>query len=260
VKHLKTVFILFLQVVIFTSCLTTKQTNLLQPPGGDIPRYSQAKKIGEYTIKPGDELRVQISVPGDNSKTESLYRLFTIDDSSVDLGDNKLRTLAVSPEGNIYFPYIGDIYVAGKTTIDVQTELETRVNREILSGENCLVYVRLGNRYFSVIGESHAGRYPINKEQLTIYQALSQSMDVNPYGDRSKVKIIRRTMDGTLIKIFDLRSAEIVNSEFYYVQPNDVIYIQPLPRQFWGVNSFGSVFAIITTVSSLGIMIYNLAK
>jgi polysaccharide export outer membrane protein len=111
-----------------------------------------------------------------------------------------------------------------------------------------------------VIGESRVGRYPIAKEQTTIYQALAQSQDINPYGDRSKVKIIRQTDSGTVVKTFDIRSKDIINSEFYYIQPNDVIYIQPLGRQFWGIDSFGAIFAIISTVASIGLVIYNFSK
>jgi polysaccharide export outer membrane protein len=122
--------------------------------------------------------------------------------------------------------------------------------------ENCLVFVRLSNRYYSVMGESAAARYPMATEQLTIFQALAQSKDILPYGNRAQVRIIRNTPQGTQIKTFDLRSEEIINSEFYYVQPNDVIYIQPLGRQFWGIDSFQSIFGLVSTVASLGIVIF----
>jgi polysaccharide export outer membrane protein len=267
-KQLKIIVVVCLQVLLFTSCLTTRQTNLLQFPGGNIPVYPPERKIGEYIIKSGDELNIQIKVPETNVQTALLFNLFTgtVNNSNnnainnIYSDENNLTSFSVSPEGNIYFPYLGLIPVAGQTTQDVQTELETRINREILVGESCFVFVRLNNRYFSVIGESNAGRYPIAKEQLTIYQALAQSRDIHPYGNRSEVKIIRRTLKGTVIKTFDLRSAGIVNSEFYYIQPNDVIYIQPLGRQFWGINSFGSIFAFVSTISSLSILIYHLTK
>lgn len=254
------VVVLFL-LVLLPSCLTTKQTNLLQEPGGSIPTYPSVPELGEYRIKAGDELRVLISVPQDNESSAALFSLFSYSQSGgVDGGGGRIRTLTVSPQGHIYFPYLGDIYVAEKTTLDIQNLLESKINTDLLVGEGCIVHVSLANRFFSVIGESSSGRYPIAKEQLTIFQALSQSRDINPYGDRSKVKIIRESERGTVVKTFDLRSKDVVNSEFYYIQPNDVIYIQPLGRQFVGINSFGSIFAIVSTVASLGIMIYNLAK
>ncbi len=247
-------------MIAFSSCLTTKQTNLLRETGtGDIPAYQEIQSIGEYTIKPGDEIGVMISVPQQSFQTEALFSLFT-SNSGGQRDDNKLRTLAVGPDGFIYFPYLKDIYVAGKTTLQIQQELETRINRDLLVEEGCIVHVYLANRYFSVIGESSVGRYPIAKEQLTIFQALSQSKDIKQYGNRAKIKIIRQTENGSEIRTFDLRSEDIVNSAYYYVQPNDVIYVEPLGRQFWGVNSFASIFAIISTLTTLGVTIYNLTK
>ena len=235
-----------------TSCLTTKQTNLLQPPGGGVPSYPQAQEPEEYKIKPGDELSVQIRVPSNNARTAALFSIFSGGGSD----GNKLYSLAVTPEGMIYFPYIGDIQVAGKTILNVQQEIESKISQTILSKEGFLVYVSLANRFFSVIGESGVGRYPIVKEKMTIYQALSQSRDINSYGNRTCLKIIRQTLDGTVVRSFDIRSKTIVNSEFYYVQPNDVIYVEPMSSQFMGLNTFSSIITTITGVLSVAALIY----
>lgn len=257
---LNSVAVICLLLPLFTSCLTTRQTNLLQEPKGGIPSYPQSEEAEEYTIKPGDELNVRISVPKESSETEALFGLFSAGGYMGQTETNKIRTLTVSPEGNIYFPYLGDMDVLGKTTLEVQTELESRINRDLVADEACLVIVSLENRFFSIIGESAAGRYPIAKERLTIFQALSQSKDINPYGNRAEVKVIRQTETGSEIRTFDLRSEDIVNSAYYYIQPNDVIYIKPLKRQFWGINSFGSVFAVLATSVNLAVVVYNLFK
>lgn len=260
-KIIRITTLILLVAGLFSSCLTTKQTNLLKDPGGDIPHYPKVEAIGEYQIKPGDELLVQITSAGFDTRTEQLFSLFSSkNNSSNQSSDNrtKLRTLTVDPDGTVYFPYLGLIPVKDMTTSEIKQLLEDRLNKEIT--ESCFVEVYLENRYFSVIGESRVGRYPIAKEQMTIYQALAQSQDINPYGDRSKVKIIRQTDSGTVVKTFDIRSKDIINSEFYYIQPNDVIYIQPLGRQFWGIDSFGAIFAIISTVASIGLVIYNFSK
>jgi len=136
--------------------------------------------------------------------------------------------------------------------------LEKRLNEGI--ADDCFVRVSIENRFYSVIGEASAGRYPIIKEQMTIFQALAQSGGIKSFGDRKHVKIIRQIEGATMIKSFDLRSQDIINSEFYYIQPNDIIYVQPLGRQFLGLTSFGAVFAVVTTVVSLGLMIYNFVK
>ena len=255
-KKIKLLIVFISSVFLFSSCLTTRQTNLLSKSE---PHYPPVEAMGEYTIKPGDELFVQISVLEENSETARSLQLFF--SRNTNTTNYKLSSFAVSPEGTIYFPYIGNISVVGKTTLEIQTDLEKQLNQDLFAyDESCIVFVGLNNRYFSIIGESSAGNYPIAKEQTTIYQALSQSRDVAPYGNRAKVQIIRQTVTGTTIRTFDLRSKDLINSEFYYIQPNDVIYIRPLGRQFWGINSFGAIFAIVSTVATLGISVYNLTK
>jgi len=256
-KKFRVLIVFISSVFLFSSCLTTRQTNLLSKSE---PHYPPVEAIGEYTIKPGDELLVQISVLEENSETARSLQLFFLRNNT-NTTNSKLSSLAVSPEGTIYFPYIGDISVVGKTTLEIQTDLEKQLNQDLFAyDESCIVFVGLKNRYFSVIGESSAGNYPIAKEQTTIYQALSQSRDVASYGNRAKVQIIRQTETGTTIRTFDLRSKDLINSEFYYIQPNDVIYIRPLGRQFWGINSFGAIFAIVSTIATLGISVHNLTK
>ena len=254
-------FLLFLGFIL-CSCLTTRQTNLLREPGGGIPAYPRVQGIAEYRIKPGDELNIQISV-FDDDNTSRLYALYNI---ALNAGGftaggmlgNDIRIFAVSPQGNIYFPYLGDIYVKDMTTFEIQELLTSRLTKGISS--QCFALVTLVNRSFFVIGEGGTGMYPIEKEQTTIFQALAKSRDIKMYGNRAKVKIIRQTANGTDMYTFDIRSKDIVNSKFYYIQPNDVIYIQPLGRQYLGITSFGAVFAMVSTFISIGLSIYNFVK
>jgi Periplasmic protein involved in polysaccharide export len=255
-KKTGVIILVFIQLFFLCSCLTTKQTNLLQDATHTVPHYSSSEIMEEYKIKQGDELTVLINSLRQD-QTDQLFYLFSPRNVMMD-GESKLRSFSVSPEGTIYFPYLGDITVKDLTTLEVQELLTQKINEQI--SEDCLVQVYLGNRFFSVIGESNAGRYPIAKERMTIFQALAQCRDIHPYGDRSKIKIIRQTESGSIIKTFDIRSVDIVNSEFYYIQPNDVIYIQPLQRQFLGLSSFSTVFAVISTAASLGFAIYGLFK
>ena len=251
--------VIILQVLFLTSCLTTKQTNLLQEPGLGIPSYPKVNTpVEEYRVKIGDQLTIVVTTNPMDILTSQLFSYFSARSMASNATGDALRGFPIKTDGTIYFPYLGDIYVRGKTILEIQQLIEQRINESI--SDDCIVRVFLENRYYSVIGESMAGRFPIVKEQMTIYQALAQCKDVNPYGDRKQVKIVRQVDGATVIKVFDIRSKDIVNSEFYYVQPNDVIYIQPLGRQFLGLSSFGAVFAVVSTVVSLGLMIYNLVK
>lgn len=267
-KVLKVVLLIFAQVLIFSSCVTTKQTNLLQEPGGSIPSYPVVKGIMEYRIKPGDVLAIGVSFPKEMAETQRLFSLFSATAKTETIGNNDMGSLSVSPEGDIYFPYLGNINVANKTTTEVEEVIKNQLNENFISEEvikigslsGCIVSVTLGNRYYSIIGAASAGRYSMLQEHINILQALAQSGDLDTYGNRAKVRILRETEGGLEQRIFDIRSEELINSEYYYIQPNDIIYVEPMSRRYFGMDSFSSVFGLITSVASIGITIYNLVK
>ena len=124
---------------------------------------------------------------------------------------------------------------------------------------DCDVDLRLTNSYFTFIGQAGTGKYPIARERLTIYQALAISGDLKPFSDRKKVRIIRKNNDKTEVKTFDLRSKDIINSEFYYIRPNDIIYVPSFNGQFFGIASFSNLLSTITSTLSFGVLIYSLS-
>ena len=245
-------------ILLLSSCLTTRQTNLLVDDGSYNKGTSEKEALSEYRICFGDELHISVKslVP----ETNALFSLFSFFDQGQGMHSqigSSLASFPVYADGTIDFPYLGSVSVIGKSTLEIQLMLEEKLKVITL---DCAVRVSLSNRFFSVIGESSVGRYPIAKEKTTIYQALAQARDIRPYGDRTQVKIIRQTETGTMVKVFNVQSQEIINSEFYYIQPNDVIYVQPMSRQFWGMSSFGAVFTLISTAFSFGLTIYQLVK
>lgn len=242
----------------FSSCLTTRHTNLLVDDGNPRVETNEKNALDEYRVCAGDELR--ISILSLNPETNTLFSIFSpsiLISQSQDHASSGLSSFTVHPDGTIDFPYLGALPVKGKTTLEIKLMLEKEL--EVIT-KDCSVQVSMNNRYFSVIGESRAGRYPIMKERTTIHQALAQAYDILPFGDRSEVKVIRQTETGTVIQVFDVRTQHILDSEFYYIQPNDVIYIPPMGRQFWGISSFGALFAVFSTITSVGLLVFKFVK
>ena len=120
------------------------------------------------------------------------------------------------------------------------------------------VEVNIVRRSFSVISDRGSGVFTIQKEKVTIFEALAMAGDIGDFGDRSKVRIIRETEGETKVKIFDIRSNDIVNSEFYYIEPNDVIYIQRIKGQSFGINSVTTTISVAATTLAFGGFIYGL--
>lgn len=177
-------------------------------------------------------------------------------------GTNELYTYLVDEEGNIDFPTIGKIYVQGLTTREVKYKLEEELGtllKEIPGYSTISVEVNIVYRSFSIIG-AQSGRYTINKEKMTIFEALAMAGDLSEFNSRKEIKLVREKNGVTTIKTFDVRSEDIVNSEYYYIEPNDIIYIRQIPGYSFGINHVTTVIGVTAATISFGVFIYSIVQ
>lgn len=254
VKHLKILIYLLLANLFFlSSCITPKDTNLLQDIKKD---YSTVPPPGEYRVIPGDVLRIVVYIYDDN-ESKALFNGFLPRAVGAEINpghtgggyvssdtDNAIP-IPVYADGTLNFPYVGRVFVEGLTLLEIRELLSSRI-KEI--SKTAAVNVSLYNDYFSIIGESGASRIKMRSNSMTIYQALSIANSISSYSALNRVSIIRQTKDGTRVMTFDLRTDEIVNTEYYYIQPNDVVYFPQKSSRFFGAtNSFGAFFGLIVS-------------
>jgi polysaccharide export outer membrane protein len=166
----------------------------------------------------------------------------------------ELITYTVNESGFISFPHLGEIEVAGKTVIDIQDQLQERIQEYIT---NISVYVTLVNRPITILGEVNSpGVQLINRNQVTVFEALAAAGDINDWGNRKDVKIFRAAESGTEVVSIDLTDPEIFGSEYYYIYPNDVIYVRPSSRVFgFKTLDYASIFTLLLAVVSTAILI-----
>ena len=236
----------------FVACITTKETNYMQTTKNFIPSYKDAGGYQDYRLREGDKLFIQVySI---DEKTNILFNGSTSSSQMQSAGGdgNDLYTYTVDHNGQIKLPLIGDVLLQGKTIREAKVYLENAI-RPILKVNS--VDVRMVGRYFSIVGSGKSGRFAFPREKINIYQALAMIGDFSFYTDRSSVKILRETDKGTQIKIFDARSIDIMHSEFYYLEPNDVIFLQPMKSQFFGVTTFWTALSTIVTTYSFAVII-----
>ena len=155
----------------------------------------------------------------------------------------------VDADGFIEIPYVGRVKVAGRTLAEIKIELDEIFKKYVSDGA---ITVRMVNNFVSIIGEVGApGRYPLTKDRLNVFEALSLAGDLNDYSNRQKVQLIRQTPYGPLVKEFSLRDRIILTSEFYYIMPNDIIYIQPMRGRTFQTNSSGYTVFLSTITTFL---------
>jgi polysaccharide biosynthesis/export protein len=251
----------YLMIAVYTvlcfSCTTPLReiTYLYGLDTGEL--YEHGPEPDLYKIKPGDLL--YISVIGDDQGSTAFLNLLQTS-AYISSGVNlDLVTYIVDENGTIVFPQFGAITVGGLTMNQVRDTLQKEVDR-ILDGAS--VFVKLTNRSVTVLGEVRKpGQHGMIKNRLTIFETLGLAGDVNEYGNRQNVKIIRETSAGKIYGQIDLTDPGLLRSEFYYILPNDVLYVEPLSR-IYGQKTmpFGTGFSIIISSISTTLLLLNFFK
>ena len=262
--------ILFLALVGFllSSCVTSRKVNYMQEPDRYIPSYADTLSFEDYELRIGD--RLYVYVYSTNENVQKMYNAGGANSAQMRQqmgngalgGSYDLYTYLVDEEGNIDFPTIGKIYVQGLTTRDVKHKLEQELGtllKEIPGYSTISVEVNIVNRSFSIIG-AQSGRYMINKEKMTIFEALALAGDLGEFNSRKEIKLVREKNGVTTIKTFDARSKDLVNSEYYYIEPNDIIYIRQIPGYSFGINHVTTVIGVTAATISFGVFIYSIVQ
>ena len=259
--------LIILLPLLLASCVTSKKVNLMQEAGKHkIPSYADTLSYEDYQVRVGDRMYIYVY-----SIDERVSQMFNSSGHGINAsqmrqnnmgGSYDLYTYLVLEDGTIDYPMVGKVPVRGKTTREIKLLLEKELAGYIASSyteyQVVSVEVNIVRRSFSVISDHGSGTFTIQKEKVTIYEALAMAGDIGDFGDRSQVRIIRETEGKTQIKVFDIRSKDIINSEFYYIEPNDVIYIQRIKGQSFGINSVTTTISVAATTLAFGGFVYGL--
>lgn len=182
----------------------------------------------ETKIKPNDLLTIVVSA--DDPLTAAPFNL-PITPSYAPNGPQlntvqQLQTYLVNDQGNISFPVLGSIPIAGKERNEAVLLLEERLKDYI---KNPIVNLRIVNYNISVLGEvMQPGNFTVQDEKVTVLEALSLAGDLTIYGKRNNILVVRDQGDSTKVNYrIDLTSSDFMKSPAYYLQQNDIVYVEP---------------------------------
>lgn len=239
------IFIFSLKILsitlLFSSCVTQRNVEYLRDKSkqrGDVKTYYDAK-VPDYKLKPKDELFIQIKSLDDPST--NVFQQLGVQQSGEMSGNIQpygasLMSYSVDNEGYIQLPILGNIQVENKSVPQVSAILKDSLEY-ILS--NPTVTVKLVNRFVSVLGEvQDPGHFSYSQEKLTVFDAIGLAGDITDYGDRNDVILVRNEDEKNLRINIDLTSSTLMASEYYYIRPNDMIYVKPMRKKFWGMRQF----------------------
>lgn len=249
-KHIRLMLVLLVTSLIFSSCYSHRAIGLLQEPTrlNHLPVYDSVG-YQPYRLQVNDEI---------------VYRLITLDETIAKTlqagnGGSNMGQYAnayrIYSDGTIDLPFLAPIKIAGLTVEEAQDTIRAHF-REIVPDAD--VKVAQYNKTFTVIGEIGSGQRYIYKERMNIFQALALTGDIRNSGSRKHVRIIR-PHDGEEPEVldFDIRTNSLIDSRYYYIYPNDIIYVDRSKQAFWATGSYVGFLGLITSSVSLLVTVLN---
>lgn len=244
-RQLYYLFVICTLSVFLTGCYGYRQVGLLQERD-DLPVYDSVA-YEPYRLQVNDEIIYRVV-----TMDETIAKTLSANSSGSGQYANSYR---IYSDGTVDMPFLPPIKLAGLTELEAQDTLR-KAFREIIPDAD--VKVAMYNKTFTVLGDANSGTYNIYKERLTIFQALAMTGDLMNSGDRRHVRIIRpRGGAEPEVLEFDIRTNSIINSKYYYVYPNDLIYVSRDSGSFYKQASYSGFLALITSSVSLLITVLN---
>ena len=239
------IFFFLLLTITMTSCYNYRSIGLLQEKNASLPKYKASEYV-DYRIRVNDEIIYRLM-----TSDVTISKLISSDNSG---SSQNMISYRVYPDGTIDLPFVKGIHVEGLTLNEASKAIELRFKELI---PDAAVKLTLANKTFTVIGEAGTGVYYITRDKFNIYQALSMSGELNHAGDYKRVRILREKGNGTQVLEFDIRPRSLIGSEYYYIYPNDIIYVQRASSSFYKIeNSWSSFMGIMSSLSLLFTVLY----
>lgn len=249
VAKLSLVYLIFL--VLFSSCVPQKKIKYLQrEQAKDTTSLIHSnKRDADYKIQPKDNLYIRVY-----ALDEKAFMFFNKQSGSSSYNDFAndasvyLNSYDVNSEGYIDFPIVGKVYVKDLTVFQIKEVLQQMIGEYL---KETTVVVKTVNFRITLVGEvMRTGQFNIYKDDFNLFEAISLAGDLTEFANRNRVALIRQVNGGSQVHYLDLTSDKILSSQYYYLQPNDIIYVSPLGYKRWGLGStfpWGIVLGAIST-------------
>lgn len=227
---MKSIFNYFLLCIfaisVFSSCISSEEMNYMQ----NITLNYPIEPFKEYRLTIDDKISCNIST-SDRSLVETFNTVLTPNQSAA-------KTYIIYSDSTVILPFFGKVKIAGLTVQEAERVIQKMMQESVTDAQ---VKVTLASNNFYILASNKRNYQSVYKENMTIYQALAVAQQTTSSMDISKISILRRDAAGkTVQKTFDLRSQDIVQSEFYYIKPNDLIYIPTNKHSFFNIESLGA--------------------
>lgn len=251
--------IIALSCIFISSCIPHKDTIYLQNKESgvnDTIPYNLSEVQKPYRIQIDDILNIRIKVlDQDNVQIFNPIGEGNLNASSAERA--YFDGFTVDLHGNVRIPVLGDLNVLGYTTAEIEEKIKQKLLEEqFKETSNIFVTVKLAGLRYTANGEiGSSGTITLFKERVNIFEAIANAGEIPLTGNKKDVLIIRQYPQGQKIHHLDLTNANVMKSPYYYIQPNDIIYVKPLKQKSIGtgetaVSGLTTIATIISLVTS----------
>lgn len=251
--------------VLFASCVPQKKMLYLKEAQmateNTSINYINERSV-DYKLQPGDNLYIRFINTIDAQSAASLtgnigYGTTTqlTNDASI-----YLQSYTLNEEGCIELPLVGVIELKNLTVDQAKEKLQNSLNQYV---NQTTLIVKLSNFNLTVLGEvTRPGMYKVYQSQINLFEAISLAGNMTNFAKNDEVKIIRQTDNGSKIVSVNMGDADILSSPYYYLKPNDIIYVEPLKLKQWGFSSFpySTVISILSLALTTVTLIVSFKK
>lgn len=264
--------LLLFALLLLNACSSVKNIAYMQETDKQFQQVStDNSKFYEPIIKPNDLL--SITVVSTEPEASQIYNLISPLPQSSTMGGGALQSSSalqnylVDIDGNINFPVLGKIHVKGMTKKELESYILEKI-KPAFSKELPIVTIRIVNFSINVLGEVNApGRYLTEKESVNIFEALSLARDMTIYGKRENVKILREDINGNkTYYTLNLNDKNIINSPAYFLEQNDIIYVEPNKSRansskYGAAESYRiSTISVLISLATMAVTIYSVTR
>lgn len=249
-------FCFFVIIISLFSCTSQKKMIYLQGIKQSDSLFKNTYINESYRVQPGDVIFIRIS-----SLNKEINDLFNTTDviSNANINEAALyyRGYLINNDGTIDMPVLGKIEVVNKTLDEIQQLVQQRTLEYF---KEVYVTVKYGGFKVTILGEvKRPGVYYFYNNKISILEALGESGDLTEYGNRQNVLLLRSSTNGLSTYRINLLDKGIIEKNYFYVQPNDIIYIEPVKTKAWRMNS-ANVSIILSSITTLILVINFVLK
>lgn len=246
---MKTIYFIIIAGIIFTSCIPNKNLLYLKSDNFSDSTFIE-NKVVDYKLRPDDILMIEIK--GLDPQTAPLFDAISSKAQGNSGGANgaslALQGHTIDIDGNINLPLIGKVKLAGVSISEVTQTIQGEVDQYFI---NATVKVNLVSFRVTVLGEvKRPGVYYNYNKRLSILETLGMAGDLTSFGDRKKILLLRQQEKGEKVVYLDLSKLDLISSDYFYLIPGDVIYVQPMRAgtQRFNFPVVGIIFSSISTL------------